>query len=519
MKSKLLIPLLIFSFWCTTVVRGDSGAARVHILLAMDTHAKNIEYIISADSKFLTPLLKLIEKTDSRVSVELLTGEDVTPARIRNYFTNLDTNSNDAICVVYSGHGAMGQDAQHYLAMKHGWMSRAEIQRLIRAKQPRLGVLFSSSCAGSGGVSEKVIRIDKSQLQEPDRIRRETFDALFFQSTGFVDLNSSRPGIVSWGTDRGTLGIHAFAQTLAAPLDSIDTLRPDGFVHWDEATEYLQSSAARATGVKDAPSLSGFQLDVQVASPMSKHAPDPMPGWRIGIEVNTHWSGTGVSIRSVTPNSPAAEAGLQEFDRIITVDGNQIRNSWFDLSRTIREADDDVTLEIERIIQLGDRAQVAKSRQLRMTLPVLFDTKMRRFVDRGETQPTINVARYLRQLYFVDYREDFNDWMDFSRGSVNSLNGFAWLCITSQQHTHNHLSAVWKPWLSVKASRAACQASGWKAPELIATLAAAYAASNEFPNAVAYQKHALKLANKEDKREYERRMRLYESGNAYREPF
>lgn len=62
-----------------------------------------------------------------------------------------------------------------------------------------------------------------------------------------------------------------------------------------------------------------------------------------------------------------------------------------------------------------------------------------------------------------------------------------------------------------------CQLDGYMYPPLLATLAAAYAETGDFDNAVRWQNKAIELAPEEGKAEYRSRLELYEAGKPYRQ--
>ena len=63
----------------------------------------------------------------------------------------------------------------------------------------------------------------------------------------------------------------------------------------------------------------------------------------------------------------------------------------------------------------------------------------------------------------------------------------------------------------------ACELTDWKNEGWIDTLAAAYAESGDFTNAIKWQQKATELASAEEKADYHSRLALYKSGEPYRE--
>ncbi len=69
---------------------------------------------------------------------------------------------------------------------------------------------------------------------------------------------------------------------------------------------------------------------------------------------------------------------------------------------------------------------------------------------------------------------------------------------------------------AVTSATRACELTHWKDADLIDTLAAAYAESNEFGEAVKWQAKAVELSVESQKAALQTRLELYESGKPYR---
>jgi hypothetical protein len=63
----------------------------------------------------------------------------------------------------------------------------------------------------------------------------------------------------------------------------------------------------------------------------------------------------------------------------------------------------------------------------------------------------------------------------------------------------------------------ACELSGWKSWRELGTLAAAYAETGDFSNAMKWQEKAIELANEEQKQGGDEQLDLYRSHKPYRE--
>jgi len=95
---------------------------------------------------------------------------------------------------------------------------------------------------------------------------------------------------------------------------------------------------------------------------------------------------------------------------------------------------------------------------------------------------------------------------------TRALQGLAWLQATSKENSiRNGISAV-------KLATQACELTGWKDSMHLGTLAAAYAESGNFEEAVKTQTKAIELAKDAQKREMQSRLENYKAKQPYREP-
>ncbi|MCX5635079.1 MAG: tetratricopeptide repeat protein, partial [Planctomycetota bacterium] len=100
---------------------------------------------------------------------------------------------------------------------------------------------------------------------------------------------------------------------------------------------------------------------------------------------------------------------------------------------------------------------------------------------------------------------------------AESLNALAWLLAASKQAKFRN------PEEAVKLAQKACELTGNKEFNFLDTLAAAYAASGKFPEAVSTAEKVLHLAvessqNKELLKDFQNRLNLYKAGHTYIEP-
>ena len=99
----------------------------------------------------------------------------------------------------------------------------------------------------------------------------------------------------------------------------------------------------------------------------------------------------------------------------------------------------------------------------------------------------------------------------YRRALAQSYGGRAWLLATGRD------KAVRNGPLAVKDATRACELTDWEEPRHLDTLAAAYAESGDFEQAVKYQEKALQLAPERKKAEFEQRLGLFKAGQPYRD--
>lgn len=106
---------------------------------------------------------------------------------------------------------------------------------------------------------------------------------------------------------------------------------------------------------------------------------------------------------------------------------------------------------------------------------------------------------------------DYTEAIRLDPQYVAPYNGRGWLYATCPLAKFRNASQA------VKDATKACELSDWKVANNIGTLAAAYAESGDFMNAVNWQQKAMNLARENEKSDYRSRLDLYKSGQPYRQ--
>ena len=121
---------------------------------------------------------------------------------------------------------------------------------------------------------------------------------------------------------------------------------------------------------------------------------------------------------------------------------------------------------------------------------------------------------------YAKSRDALEKAVEISPEDYEIVNNYAWLLAVAPD------DSVRDGKLAVKMAKQACDDTDWEEPHIIDTLAAAYAEGGDFKNALAHQKraHDALLASADngeiddaDDSGYQERLKLYESGKAFRE--
>jgi len=122
----------------------------------------------------------------------------------------------------------------------------------------------------------------------------------------------------------------------------------------------------------------------------------------------------------------------------------------------------------------------------------------------AERNKTTEQLEYLRTIIRID------------PDSVKALNSMAWMFAT------HHDARIRNSSEALTLAKKACELTSYKRPDLIDTLAAAYAANGDFDQAVTMQEKTLRLARETQYeilvKELQERLNLYKSGKPYIEP-
>jgi tetratricopeptide (TPR) repeat protein len=106
---------------------------------------------------------------------------------------------------------------------------------------------------------------------------------------------------------------------------------------------------------------------------------------------------------------------------------------------------------------------------------------------------------------------DFDAAISVDPRDVSPQRELAWLRATCTRPQYRDAAAA------VRIATNACELSAWKDAHSLDTLAAAYAESGNFSQAIHWQAKAIALADRPLKKAFEARLDLYKAGKPYRE--
>ena len=132
------------------------------------------------------------------------------------------------------------------------------------------------------------------------------------------------------------------------------------------------------------------------------------------------------------------------------------------------------------------------------------------YLKRGYTEEEANVILKNKRAKHI-----FNIGKEFRPNQINAMNNLARILTVSEDES------IRNPIKAVELAKKACQLTGFSQPELLDTLAMAYAAAGNFSKAVEVAEKAISLCENEEKKELadeiKKRLQLYKAGKVYRE--
>jgi tetratricopeptide (TPR) repeat protein len=143
-------------------------------------------------------------------------------------------------------------------------------------------------------------------------------------------------------------------------------------------------------------------------------------------------------------------------------------------------------------------------------------------IAQGKTDPLqprpgmVNLARGLAHRLKQDYvkaNADLRETVRLAPEDTDALRNLAWFMATTPRDDLRDGKTA------IQYGKKTCELSGWKNADHLGTLAAAFAESGDFQEAVKWQKKALEAGyvDKEELDQAQMRLKLYEAGKPYRD--
>jgi hypothetical protein len=199
-------------------------------LLVIDTNSSKLKESVAQDQKRMLGLLESCVPKN-RLELKVLSGNEVTPEKILDYYRGLDTSDKETLLFYYAGHGLTEPNGRHLFPLQEGQagkLYRDDLRQAMVSKGAGLVVILTDCC---GNPVRLPPQNKKRDMFSPARKMHPVVRCLLFQHRGIVDITASTNN-ESWGDDNEG-GI--FTRTLARLLNSnLDQLAPDpkGFLSW-----------------------------------------------------------------------------------------------------------------------------------------------------------------------------------------------------------------------------------------------------------------------------------------------
>jgi hypothetical protein len=336
---------------------------RIHVLVVVDTAEENPVFREGgrSDRANWEKLLREGVPAD-RYTLKVLEGDNLQPNQIVDYFRDLKTGPNEGLVFFYTGHGATFRDrndrfVQHTILLGCNnakrtlgrRMPRETVINAMRQKNAGLIVILTDCCADAFK-SKAPILITAPGPGEPAKEIWPTVRNLFFEHRGIVDITAEEKES-ALATSKGGL----FTQTLMNLLERNPSyFKPaeKDFVTWATFAEHLKRDTSRMYKdvVYEPARAKGEPPEQENQVPKVFQVPGGVaaarPKWRFGVQTFDN-GGNGVLVRRVFPDTPAARAGLEDGDVILSINGKALRGRA-DFADAVDNCDGTITVEVRK---------------------------------------------------------------------------------------------------------------------------------------------------------------------------
>src|SRR5271157_3022525 len=356
-NSILLDAFLFVAGPCAVMVAVTTAHAEpaIHLVVVADTLDHKIGQSVQVDMQMIegTFLGQVLE--GDRLKIETVDREKCHPDAILQRIAAVRLAPEDALVVFFSGHGAYDEQEEQYFKFPRlgagSILTRRQVRDAIKAKGCRLGVLLTDCCNNMSIIPKRLA----PSMQAPGRVEQPPFSplfrSLFLETSGFVDLTSSKRGERSLAYPatkfagreevypQGGLFSTSIVRVLSAYQDQPITwsavaektaelvrlefqrLKPDGLDNEDEPEnpQMTQTVVAHSLGLRETAFTTRPVDPDQVERLLG-------PGWGMGV-LGYENGGRGIVVWSANPGSPAARLGLEKGDQVLKINDTTIRTA------------------------------------------------------------------------------------------------------------------------------------------------------------------------------------------------
>lgn len=208
--SAACVCLLLLAGAVAPVEAAGPAKGKLHALVVFDTEC-SLKNELKYDIRNFSETLKCVPK--NQLNATVLTGSQVTRAKVLAYFRNLEVGPNDAVLFFYGGHGARTQAGELYFQFESNPNQpffRAELRKAMEAKKARLTVILTDCCSNvprqpDDGPNHELPIPSSKGISDVAR-------TLFFESKGIVDITAATNSVAYGDKEQGGLFTRTFCR-------------------------------------------------------------------------------------------------------------------------------------------------------------------------------------------------------------------------------------------------------------------------------------------------------------------
>lgn len=226
------------------LLNNAANGTTLHAIIVADTNANDIESSVRSDLHNMSAFVdNVANNTGLTLNKLLISGDDVTLAKVRDTLKNLPAGPGDVVIFHYSGHGGRPSDEKtrwphmYFTSDVEGeGLNLNDVFVTLTHDGPRFLLVMSDSCNSLVDAAEKTASVKALQFADGTP---EAYRILFLETQGAIIASSSRPGENSLGTEEGGLFTLQFLQ---AAQEGLASSQPDWQMIMDNATQPISDT-------------------------------------------------------------------------------------------------------------------------------------------------------------------------------------------------------------------------------------------------------------------------------------